>query len=115
MGMLDSSLSRWRNQQGAMMSIVVLLEFRVGAAAVEETKKFFKRILPDTRAYAGCDGLDVYHSEDDPTIFVFYERWQSKAHYQKYAAWRTETRSMDEFAKMLVGPPVVRYLDHLDV
>jgi quinol monooxygenase YgiN len=97
------------------MSIVVLLEFRVTAEAVEETKKFFKKILPDTRAYSGCEGLDAYSSEDDPTIFVFYERWQSKEHYQKYAAWRVETGLMGELAKNLVGPPVVRYLDRLDM
>jgi quinol monooxygenase YgiN len=97
------------------MSIVVLLEFRVTAEAVEETKKFFSKILPDTRVYPGCDGLDVYSSADDPTIFVFHERWHSKEQYQKYSAWRTETGSMDEFAKKLVGPPVVRYLDRLDL
>ena len=97
------------------MSIVVFLEFRVKPEAIEETKAFFKKILPDTRAYAGCQGLDVYTNADDPTNFVFHERWQSKEHYQTYFAWRTESGSMDAFGSKLAGPPSVRYFNREDV
>jgi quinol monooxygenase YgiN len=98
-----------------MMSTVVLLDFRVKPDAIEETKKFLKKILPDTRAYPGCEGLDVYTNADDPTNFVFHERWQSKEHYQKYFAWRTENGSMDEFGSKLAGAPTVRYVNREDI
>ena len=97
------------------MSIVVLLEFRVTVEALEDTMQFFKKILPDTRAFPGCEGLDVFSDADEPTKIIFYERWQTQQHYQKYSAWRTETGSMDEFAKKLVGPPSLRYLNRHDV
>ena len=97
------------------MSVVVLLEFRVKPEVVEETKAFFKKILPDTRAFAGCEGLDVLTNADDPTIFVFNERWQSQEHYQKYFAWRTENGSMNAFGAYLAGPPTVRYFNRQDV
>jgi quinol monooxygenase YgiN len=42
------------------MSIVVLLEIQVKPEALDEMKAFIKKILPDTRAYDGCQGLDVY-------------------------------------------------------
>ncbi len=97
------------------MSIVVLLEFHVKADAVEDAKQFFKKILPDTRAFAGCEGLDVYTNVDDPTSFVFQERWQSKEHYEKYFAWRTANGSMEAFGAKLAGAPSVRYFKREDV
>jgi quinol monooxygenase YgiN len=97
------------------MSVVILLEFRVKPEALEESKKFFKKILPETRAYPGCEGLDVYSNADDPTTIVFHERWQSKEQYQKYFAWRTGNGSMDEFGAKLAAPPTVRYFNRLDV
>jgi quinol monooxygenase YgiN len=98
-----------------MMSVVVLLDFRVKPDVVEEAREFFKKILPETRAYAGCEGLDVYSNADDPTNIVFYERWQSREHYQKYFSWRTGNGSMDEFGKKLAGPPTIRYFNRIDV
>lgn len=100
---------------GRIMSIVVLLDFRVKADAVEDSKKFFRKILPETRAYTGCQGLDVYSNADDPTNFVFHERWQSKEHYQKYFAWRTGNGSMEEFGSKLAGAPTVRYFNREDI
>ena len=97
------------------MSVVVLLDFRVHPDKVEETKTFLGQILPETRAYPGCNGIDVYNNGDDPTNFVFHERWQSREHYKKYFAWRTGNGSMEEFGKKLIGPPNVRYFERVDV
>jgi quinol monooxygenase YgiN len=97
------------------MSVVVLLDFRVKPDVIEESKKFFQKTLPETRAYPGCEGLDVYSNADNPTNIVFYERWQSKEHYQKYFAWRTGNGSMDEFGKKLAEPPTIRYFNRLDI
>ena len=97
------------------MSIVVLLDFRVKAEVLEESLQLFKKILPDTRAYAGCEGVDVYNNADDPTNIIFYERWKSREHYQKYSAWRTETGFMQSFGSKLAGAPTIRYFNRQDV
>jgi quinol monooxygenase YgiN len=47
------------------MSTVVLLEIQVKPEAVDEMKALLKKILPDTRAYEGCQGLDLYGNLDD--------------------------------------------------
>jgi quinol monooxygenase YgiN len=97
------------------MSIVVLLDFRVKPEALEESLQLFKKILPDTRAYLGCEGVDVYNNADDPTNIIFYERWKSKELYQKYLAWRTETGFMESFGAKLAGAPTIRYFDRQEV
>lgn len=96
------------------MSVVVLLEIQVKPEAVNELKAMLKKNLPDTRAYNGCQGLDVYGNLDDTGNLVFYERWASREQYQKYLAWRTETGTMDQLGAMLKAPPSIRYYERLD-
>ncbi len=97
------------------MSIVVLLDFRVKPEVLEESLQFFKKILPETRAFAGCEGVDVYNNADEPTNIIFNERWQSKEHYQKYFAWRTASGFMDTFGAKLAGAPTIRYFNKQNV
>jgi quinol monooxygenase YgiN len=96
------------------MSTVVLLEMQVKPEAVNEMKALLKKILPDTRAYAGCQGLDIYSNLDDNGNLVFYERWESRDHYQKYLNWRTETGLLDQLGPKLAAPPKIRYYERVD-
>ena len=95
-----------------MSTTVVLLEIQVKPECVEEVKAFLKEVLPDTRAYAGCQGIDIYGNLDESTNLVFYERWDTRDHYQKYLNWRTETGAL---GAKLAGPPSIRYYDRIDV
>jgi quinol monooxygenase YgiN len=93
---------------------MVLLEIQVKPEAVNEVKALLKAALPDTRAYAGCQGIDIYSNLDEAGNLVFYERWESRAHYQKYLAWRTETGAMDRLGALLKAPPSIRYYERVD-
>jgi quinol monooxygenase YgiN len=97
------------------MSITVLVEVQVKPDALDEIKSLLKKVLPDTRAYDGCQGIDIYGNTDDPCNLVFYENWDSRKHYESYLAWRTETGVMDQLGAMLVGPPNIRYFERIDV
>jgi quinol monooxygenase YgiN len=101
--------------EGNTMSVVVLLEIQVKPGAVNEVKAMLKEVLPDTRAYAGCQGIDIYGNLDDTGNLVFYERWASRDHYQKYLAWRTETGAVEKLSAKLTGPPNIRYYERVDV
>jgi len=96
------------------MSTMVLLEIQVKPESVNDVKSMLKAILPDTRAYAGCQGIDIYGNLDDGGNLVFYERWESRDHYQKYLNWRTETGALAKLGAMLAGPPKIRYYERVD-
>ena len=98
-----------------MATTVVILDMQVKPEAVDGVKASFKDLLPDTRAYDGCQGLDVYEDLDQSGHLVLYERWDSKEHYQRYLSWRTETGAMEQLSKALVGPPSIKYFDRVDV
>ena len=97
------------------MSVVVFLELQVKPEAVNDVKGMLKENLPDTRAYDGCQGLDVYDNMDETGNLVIYERWDSRPQYEKYLAWRTETGAMDRVGAMLKAPPSIRYFERVDV
>ncbi|MBK8308963.1 MAG: antibiotic biosynthesis monooxygenase [Gammaproteobacteria bacterium] len=97
------------------MSCIVLLELQIKPESVNEMKAFLTRILPDTRTYAGCKSLDVYGDLENGASLVFHECWDSRAHYEKYFAWRTETGVAAQLGAMMAAAPVLRYCEKLDM
>jgi quinol monooxygenase YgiN len=97
------------------VAVIVLLEFEVKPEAIESMKAMLKEILPDTRSFAGCQGVDVGSDADNPARFVFCERWASRDHYESYLSWRTETGMMEQFGAKLAGAPMIRHFNRADV
>ena len=96
------------------MACTVLLEVKAQDDRVDTLKETFKAILGDTRAYEGCQGVDVRQNQDDPTVMVLVETWDSREHYEKYFAWRQESGALAALGDMLAGPPNLRYFDAVD-
>ena len=96
------------------MAVTVLLELKAQADKVDALIQTFKEILPDTRAYDGFVSIEVVKNQDEPTDIVLIEKWQSRGHYEKYLAWRTETGAMEAVGAMVAGPPSIRYYDTQD-
>jgi quinol monooxygenase YgiN len=96
------------------MSVMVLLEAPVKSEEVSNMKSYLAEILPDSRAYKGCQALDVYFNTEDEGKMVLVEHWDSRPHHEKYLGWRTETGVMDKIGGMLAGPPSIRYFERAD-
>ena len=96
------------------MSVMVILEIQVKPENISNMKSLLAEILPDTRAYDGCQGIETHSNTEDPGNIVAIEYWNSRAHYEKYLAWRTETGVMDQLGAMLAGPPSIRYFEKID-
>ena len=96
------------------MSITVILEAPVKSEEVPNMKSYLAEILPESREYDGCQGLDVYFNTDDEGNMILVEHWDSRPHHEKYLGWRTETGVMDRLARMLAGPPSIRYFERTD-
>jgi quinol monooxygenase YgiN len=96
------------------MSVLVLLEVEVKPEAIADMKSYLAEILPETRAYDGCQGIDVYSNTEDTGNLVAVEYWDSRTHHEKYSAWRTEAGDMDKVGTMIAGPPNIRYFERID-
>ena len=96
------------------MSVMVLLEAPVKADEISHLKSYLAEIFPETREYDGCQGIEAYFNLDDKGKIVLVERWDSRAHHEKYLGWRTETGVMDKIGSMLAGPPSMRFFEKVD-
>ena len=84
------------------MSHFVVAEFRAAPGKLDDLTATLKAVLPETRAYDGCLGLDSWLDEERSTI-VLTEQWESFDHYDRYLAWRGETGVLAAAAAMLDG------------
>jgi quinol monooxygenase YgiN len=101
-------------KEGKKMSTVALVELHVKPEAVEGVKAGLKKLLVETRAYDGCQSVDVYNDLDSKGTLVLYEKWDSPGHHKKYMAWRQETGALAQLGAALTGPPIIRYFDRVD-
>ena len=97
------------------MSILVLLEGQVKPDKIADMKSYLAQILPDTRSYEGCKGIDAHFNMDDPGNMVLVEIWESRGHHEKYAQWRAETGVVVKLGSMLTGLPSGRYFERAQV
>jgi|TARA_Y100000588_G_C13547632_1_gene624760 quinol monooxygenase YgiN len=80
----------------------------LGAGLVEA----LKTALVDTRAFDGCESIEVYVDADQPDTVILWEKFATRAHHEAYLAWRVETGLLDMLAPILAGDPKFTYLDN---
>jgi|TARA_Y100000758_G_scaffold291297_1_gene245566 quinol monooxygenase YgiN len=96
------------------MAITIILEIQAKKGTGNDFLAMMKGILPETRSYDGCISLNVYQNQDDSDVMVLVENFESKAHYEKYLAWREETGVLQKLGAALEGPPSIRFFDLTD-
>lgn len=96
------------------MATTVILEVKAKAGTGNAVIETLRELLPDTRRYEGCLGLETLVDEDEPDAVLVIGKWESRGHYERYRAWRQETGAVDAFVDQLDGPPSIRYFDLAD-
>lgn len=91
-----------------------MVNLSIKEKSVEDFKKFFKEIIPDTRSHQGCQGVQLYQSKESPTKFTIHAKWDSEEAQKNYMAWRMETRSFDKLQPMLSEPFSMKIFDIVD-
>ena len=97
------------------MANSMILTIPVKPESLNDFLGAMKEALPDTRAFEGCQHVDVWSSEDEPGKVMLLEIWETKAHQEKYFAWRTESGMMDALGPLLAGEPTVTWLNVHDI
>jgi len=95
------------------MSVLVIGEVHVAPDRMDEFKTYLLEILPDSRAYDGFERIELYEDTEDEGSIIFVEHLESRAHHEKYIAWRTETGVMEKLGAMFVGDVRIRYFRNI--
>ena len=96
------------------MSVIVLVYLDVKEESVEELKKYLKEILPDTRSFEGCQGVQLYESKESPTKITIHAKWTSEEAQKKYMSWRIDTGALDKLMPMLSEQPNLEFYNIVD-
>lgn len=97
------------------MSVKVIVQMAAKPDSVDAIKALWRDIMADTRAFDGCIDIYVYEDQDDPGSFALIETWESRAQYDKYLAWRTETGLVDQIVAMAAGDLNFGFYDKTDI
>lgn len=95
------------------MGVTVIVELQAQPDKLETLRSGVIGMVPDALTYDGCEGVTVYENKEDSTL-VLLEPWASRAHHERYLAWRTDRGELAAVGDMLTGPPSIRYFDPVE-
>ena len=61
-----------------MALLTVVARIRAKEGAEDAVASELKKLIAPGRAEKGCVGYDLHRSVEDPTLFIFYETWESR-------------------------------------
>ena len=64
--------------------ITITARIKVKQGTEVKAREILASLLNPSRADAGCISYDLHVCADDPSLFMFYEKWESKAHLDKH-------------------------------
>lgn len=81
--------------------IIVIATIQFQEAFINQGKAALEALITPTRSEDGCIQYDLHQNSANPCEFVFYERWQSKAHLEKHAASEHIAKYLDTTTPLL--------------
>ncbi|MET0468097.1 MAG: antibiotic biosynthesis monooxygenase [Aeromicrobium sp.] len=91
------------------MTVTATLELRFKPELLDEARTLLRRVLEETRAFDGNEGVDVLVDVDDPAHWIAYERWASAEHDAAYRTFRAGPGEITEMGPLLADRPVLTW------
>ncbi|MBD1918331.1 MULTISPECIES: putative quinol monooxygenase [Cyanophyceae] len=67
-----------------MISLTIIAKIKAKLGVEARVREALIRLIPPTLAEAGCLNYDLHRSIEDPTLFAFYENWESESSWQQH-------------------------------
>ena len=87
------------------MSVSVLLSGKLKDGLIDQFTAICTEAFQVTRAFDGCQNINLTFHVNKIHKFVLTEVWDSKEHYEKYLAFRTEDGTIAAVTEMCVDGP----------
>jgi quinol monooxygenase YgiN len=90
------------------MSISRIGEVQAKPELTNELREFLISIMPGIKASAGCESVQLYQSEDDPSRFLMIEVWDSVESHQA-SVQNIPSEKLGEIGPLLATSPSGSY------
>ena len=67
-----------------MSKLTIVAHIHARPEKKDLVKTELEKLIPVTRAEAGCIQYDLHQDNDNPAHFLFYENWQSRELWQNH-------------------------------
>ncbi len=58
--------------------LTVIAKVKANPSSIEKVSNELQKLVEPTRNEKGCVDYSLYQDNDEPTIFMFYENWESR-------------------------------------
>jgi quinol monooxygenase YgiN len=97
------------------MSHTVIADFRCNAGTGADFLKVLREGLADTRAFEGCELIEIYADADDADRVFLFEKWTTRENHAAYMKWRVESGGMVEMlGPFMSGAPEMIHMEALE-
>ena len=94
-----------------VMTVSVLLEGTLKEGLTDQFEEICTDAFKVTRAFDGCQNINLTFNVENKHNYVLTEVWDSKEHYEKYLAFRTEDGTIAAVTEMCSEGPTIRIFD----
>jgi quinol monooxygenase YgiN len=88
------------------MATIITLEVPAKPGQGDALVAAFNKILPETRAYKGCQSVSVLQRADDTDNILLIEHWDTSEDHDAYSQWRRGSGTLGEIMELAAGRPV---------
>ncbi len=67
-----------------MPKLTIVAHIRANPNKIDLVRSELEKLIPITRAEAGCIQYDLHQDNADPAHFLFYENWESRELWQSH-------------------------------
>jgi quinol monooxygenase YgiN len=90
------------------MSITRIGEFQARQDLIEEMRNFLISIVAEIKSSPGCESVQLFQRQDDPTKFIMIEAWGSLESHQA-SVRNIPPEKLAEVRPLLASPPSGSY------
>ena len=90
------------------MSVSRIGEVQAREGLVDELKEFLLSIMPGIKSSEGCDSVQLYQSQEDPSRFMMIEVWDSVESHQA-SVKNIPSEKLGEIQPLLASSPSGSY------
>lgn len=96
-----------------MSPLIVIAKVVANKESVEQLKSELLKLVAPTRQEEGCISYTLHQDNEDSSVFIFYETWQSLVHLERHIA-SDHYRAYASAAEGLIAWKAVNKMTRLD-
>lgn len=93
------------------ITVIAMLKAREGLE--DKVNQELLKMVEETHKENGCLQYDLHRSVEDPSVFVFYEIWESKNALDKHFQTPHFLRLSDMVEELFEDEPVIQFFDKI--